>query len=102
MFKSKSLLKLCFGAFIALPLAACVSTQTQTPQVAEAAEKKVEEAKKVTTADADIVCKRTKVTGTNFKKKVCLSRAERAKMREEAKKMLEKAQSSTAGPDYKG
>lgn len=101
MFRSKSLLKLCLGAFLAVPLAACVSTQTQPPQVAEA-KTKVEEAKKVTTADTDIVCKRTKVTGTNFKKKVCLSRAERAKMREEAKKMLEKAQSSTAGPDYKG
>ncbi|MCW8876511.1 MAG: hypothetical protein OQJ89_16840 [Kangiellaceae bacterium] len=101
MFRSNPLLKLFLGAFLALPLAACVSTKT--PEVADKQKPTPEEVKKVTSKlDDEVVCKRVKVTGTNFKKKVCLTRAERRAMREEARKLLENAQSSTAGPDYKG
>lgn len=101
MLRSKNPLRLFLGAFLAIPLAACVSTKT--PEVAEKAKPTPEEIKKVTkNLDDEVVCKRVKVTGTNFKKKICLTRSERRAMREEAKKMIDSARSSTAGPDYNG
>ena len=101
MLRSKTPLKVFLGTFLAISLAACVSTQT--PEVAEKAKPTPEEVNKVTkNLDDEVVCKRVKVTGTNFKKKVCLTRAERRAMREEAKKLIDNARSSTAGPDYKG
>ena len=99
MLDSKTSLKLLLSASLSFALLGCASTQTA--QVANKQEPKQEE-KIAAGSDAEIVCKKEKVTGSNFKRKICLSRGERKRMREEAKKVLENARSSTAGPDYQG
>ena len=99
MLSSKQSLKLLLTTSLSLAILGCASTQTA--QVAETQKPKQEE-KIAAGSDAEIVCKKEKVTGSNFKKKVCLSRGERRRMREEAEKVIENARSSTAGPDYQG
>lgn len=45
----------------------------------------------------EIICRREMVTGSNFRKRVCLTRAQRGEMRSESREEFRERRSSTLG-----
>ena len=100
--------KICPVILITVLLSACATASSPNAAVAETAAVQTaaqkapvialsQAAKTEQTADEKMVCKREAVTGSRFKKKICMSEAQWAEMSEDAKKSTGEFQRKNSG-----